>query len=264
MSDIDRTNTVVRVPGSSLPIYTDGKRLAALKPIADYFGLDWSSQLSKLKCKSWATMANFTMVAADGKSREMIAGDRRTLTMWLATLDENRVRADKRDELVAYQSEAADALDRYFHEGAAINPRATEHQLNAAIYQARAQMELCQAAQGLIHPDHLEAKARVILARGMGENAELDSARRPLYTQDFLKGKNLTTKKLRSVSGMFGKRVKAAYFEEYGVEPQMYPLDLSNGQVREVRAYTEADRPLLERVWQQYYAPMTLDAIEAN
>ncbi|MGW0456056.1 hypothetical protein [Gordonia sputi] len=76
--------------------------------------------------------------------------------MWLATLDENRVRADKRDELTAYQAEAA------------ISPRATEHQLNAAIFQARAQMELCQAAQGLIHPDHLEAKARVILARGMG------------------------------------------------------------------------------------------------
>lgn len=265
MSDIDRTNTAVRVPGSSLPIYTDGKRLAALKPIADYFGIDWSSQLAKLRGKSWACMANFTMqLPGDTQRREVVGGDRRTMTMWLATLDENRVRADKRDELIAYQAEASDALDAYFHQGAAINPRATEHQLNAAIYQARAQMELCQAAQGLIHPDHLEAKARVILARGMGENAELDSIRRPLYTQDFLKGKNLTSKKLRSVSGMFGKRVKAAYIEEHGVEPQMYPLDLSNGQVREVRAYTEADRPLLERVWQQYYAPMTLDAIEAN
>ena len=41
-------------------------------------------------------------------------------------------------------------------------------------------------------------------------------------------------------------------------------LDLSNGQVREVRAYTEADRPLLERVWREYYAPMTLDSIGAS
>ena len=30
-------------------------------------------------------------------------------------------------------------------------------------------------------------------------------------------------------------------------------------QVRDVNAYTEADRPLLERVWQQFYAPLTLD-----
>lgn len=260
MSDLQITTGEVRVPGSSLPLYTDGKRLVALKPIADHFGLDWSSQLAKLKGKSWACMGNFTMqLPGDTQRREVTGGDRRTLTMWLATLDENRVRADKRAELVAYQSEATDALDRYFHEGVAINPRATEHQLNAAIFQARAQMELCQAAQGLIHPDHLEAKARIILARGMGENAELDSGRRPLYTQDFLKSKNLSAKKLRSVAGMFGKRVKAAYIEQHGTEPQMYPLDLSNGQVREVRAYTEVDRPLLEQVWQQFYAPLTLD-----
>lgn len=121
-------------------------------------------------------------------------------------------------------------------------------------------MELCQAAKGLIHPDHLEAKARVVLARGLGEHAELDPARKPLYAKDFLKEKKLSGKKMTSIAGVFGKRVKAAYIEEYGREPEMYPLDLPNGQVREVRAYTEADRPLLERVWNRYYAPLTLDA----
>lgn len=254
----------VRVPGSGLPLYTDGKSLVALKPIADYFGLDWSSQLAKLKGKSWACMANFTtQLPGDAQRREVTGGDRKTLTMWLATLDENRVRADKRAELIAYQSEAADALDKFFHEGVAISPRATEHQLNAAIFQARAQMELCQAAQGLIHPDHLEAKARVILARGMGENAQLDQQARPLYTADFLKGKNLSAKRTKSVSGVFGKRCKAAYIDLHGVEPQRYPLTLSNGQTRDVLAYTEADRELLESVWQQYYAEPTQLEVEA-
>lgn len=253
------TAVEVRVPGSSLPLYTDGKKLVALKPIADYFGLDWSTQHRKLSARSWATVVKMTTVASDGKTREMVAGDRRTLTMWLATLDENRVREDKRDELRAYQSEAADALDAYFHKGGAINPRITEHQANALIFQARAQMELCQAAQGLIHPDHLEAKARVILARGMGENAELDASTRPLYTADFLKGKNLSAKRTKSVAGVFGKRCKAAYIERHGSEPRRYPLTLSNGQTRDVIAYTEADRPLLEQVWSDYYAPMTLE-----
>ena len=96
------TAVEVRVPGSSLPLYTDGKRLVALKPIAEYFGLDWAGQFTKLKSKSWATIGKFSTVASDGKTREMTSGDRRTLTMWLATLDENRVRADKRDELIAY------------------------------------------------------------------------------------------------------------------------------------------------------------------
>lgn len=252
------TAVEVRVPGSSLPLYTDGKKLVAMKPIVEHFGLDWSGQLAKLKGKSWAGMEKFAMPSAGG-TQEVVGIDRRTLTMWLATLDENRVRTDKRDELRAYQSEAADALDAYFHKGGAINPRATEHQANALIFQARAQMELCQAAQGLIHPDHLEAKARVILARGMGENAELDADRRPLYTADFLKGKNLSTKRTKSVAGVFGKRCKAAYIERHGVEPGKYPLTLSNGQTRDVLAYTEADRDLLEQVWTDYYADPQLE-----
>lgn len=248
------TAVEVRVPGSSLPIYTDGTSLCAMKPIVEHFGLDWAGQFTKLKGKSWACVGKFsTQLPGDTQRREVVGVDRKTLTMWLATLDENRVRDDKRAELIAYQSEAADALDKFFHEGAAINPRATEHQLNATIFAARAQMELCQAAQGLIHPDHLEAKARIILARGMGEHAELNTATRPLYTQDFLKGKNLTRTRMKSVQGMFGKRVKAAYIELHGTEPRMYPLDLSNGQVREVKAYTEADRPLMEQVWREHY-----------
>ena len=62
---------------------------------------------------------------------------------------------------------------------------------------------------------------------------------------------------------MFGKRCKAAYIERHGVEPKKYPLDLANGQARDVLAYTEADRDLLESVWQQYYAEPTQMEVEA-
>ena len=133
-------------------------------------------------------------------------------------------------------------------------PQTDVHQMNATIYAARAQMELCQAARGLIHPDHLEAKARIILARGLGERPELDATTKPLYTQDYLRSKNLSSKKLRSVAGVFGKRLKAAYKEEYGVEPQKYQLDLPNGQVRDVCGYTERDRALMDRVWGMFFA----------
>lgn len=135
--------------------------------------------------------------------------------------------------------------------GGYINPHATEHQVNALIRQAQMQMELCQAAKGLIHPDHLEAKARVVLARGLGERPEIDPARRPLYVQDYLRGMNLSKDRLRRVSGTFGKAVKRAYIDLHGVEPDKYDLDLSNGQVRSVYAYTEADRPLLDKVWRE-------------
>lgn len=254
MSDDTRALVTVNVPGARFPLQTDGVRLVALRPISDYFGLDWSTQLQKLKGKSWATVGIFPTVGADGRAREMSGVDRRTLGMWLATLDENRVAEDRRADLIAYQAEAADAWDAYLHQGAAINPRASEHQLNAIVLQARSQMELCQAARGLIHPDHLEAKARVVLARGLGEHAELDQARRPLYSQDYLKSKNLSRSRMKSVSGVFGKRVKAAYIEKYGREPEKYPLDLQNGQTRDVLAYTEQDRPLMDAVWAKHYA----------
>ncbi|KGM18169.1 phage antirepressor N-terminal domain-containing protein [Corynebacterium auriscanis] len=234
-------------------VQLDGKPTVALKPIVENLGVDYSRQLKKLKEKSWANLSAVSVVAGDGKSREMTCIDLRTLTMWLATIDENRVSEEARPLVVAYQAEIADVIESYWAKGGAINPRANEHQINALIFQARSQMELCQAAKGLIRDEHLEAKARIILARGLGEAPELEAKDRPLYTSDFLAEKNLSQKKLKSVSGVFGKRMKAAYTLEHGTEPEKYPLNLPNGQVRHVNAYTEADRPLMERVWNKYY-----------
>lgn len=247
----------IPIPGASAPIMAveqDGTQWAAVRPICDVLGIDSKSQRAKLHGKSWATGVIITSVGADGKSRDMFMVDRRTLTMWLATIDTNRVSEEARPTLEAYQLEAANALDNYFHKGGAINPRASEHQVNALIFQARSQMELCQAAKGLIRDEHLEAKARVILARGLGEAPEIDPATRPLYAADFLKEKNLSSKKLKSVSPMFGKRMKAAYTLEHGREPEKYDYTLSNGQIRQVNAYTEADRGLMQQVWDTYYA----------
>lgn len=247
----------IHVPGTSTPIMAvqnDGTEWAAARHICDALGIEWGAQRNKLKGKSWATVSLIDTVGSDGKQREMSMVDRRTLTMWLATIDANRVSEAARPTLEAYQLEAANALDAYFHKGGAINPRAEEHQLNALMRQSQMQMELCQAAKGLIHPDHLEAKARIVLARGLGEAPELDPETRPLYTADFLKSKNLSAKQMKSVAPMFGKRMKALYTLERGIEPKKYPMNLPNGQVREVNAYTESDRGLMDQVWQRYYA----------
>lgn len=123
-----------------------------------------------------------------------------------------------------------------------------------AATRARTQLELIQAAKGLVDPRHLEAKARIVLARGLGEAPELEPAHTPLYAQTFLEEKGLNRSKVASISPVFGKRVKAAYQLEHGADPDRYPLTTQGGQVRMVNAYTESDRPLLERVWQQYYA----------
>ena len=246
----------IPVPGANTPIMAvqhDGTEWAAARHICDSLGIDWKSQHRKLESKNWARVVMMTTTAADGKNYQTSMVDRRTLTMWLATIDTNRVSEAARPTLEAYQLEAANALDAYFHKGGAINPRAEEHQLNALMRESQMRMELCQAAKGLIHPDHLEAKARIVLARGLGEVPELDPETRPLYTADFLKSKNLSNKKMKSVAPMFGKRMKALYTLERGREPEKYDLTLSNGQVRQVNGYTEADRPLMQQVWDQYY-----------
>lgn len=75
----------------------------------------------------------------------------------------------------------------------------------------------------------------------------LDPKTRPLYTQDYLREKNLSAKQLRSKSGTFGKKLKAAYRERNGRDPQRADLTLPNGHIIQVYAYTEEDRPLFDR-----------------
>jgi hypothetical protein len=129
-----------------------------------------------------------------------------------------------------------------------------ERRMVDAIELSERRLRLIQAARGLIDEGHLETKARIVLARGLGEAPELDASTTPLYAQTFLQEKGLTKARIKAVSGPFGKRVKSAYQDERGVEPKQYPLETGNGQVRMVNAYTESDRPLLEAVWVKYYA----------
>ncbi|APE09740.1 hypothetical protein BO226_11405 [Rhodococcus sp. 2G] len=128
-----------------------------------------------------------------------------------------------------------------------------ETRLADALDVPKRQMEIMQLAQGLIDPRHLEAKARLVLARALGEAPELDPKTTPLYAQTYLEEKGLTRDEIKSMSSVFGKRLKAMYQLERGEDPGQYPLETKAGQVRQVNAYTEADRDLFDRVWTKYY-----------
>ncbi|WP_161995421.1 BRO family protein [Rhodococcus sp. YH1] len=128
-----------------------------------------------------------------------------------------------------------------------------EAKLTDAISTAKAQMELMRMAQGLIDPAHLECKARLVLARAMGEAPQLDPATTPLYAQSYLEEKGLSRNEIKSMSSVFGKRLKAMYQLEHGEDPKQYPLETKSGQIRPVNAYTESDRVLFDRVWEKYY-----------
>lgn len=241
----------VHVPfhGDQLPIVeVDGRPHVALRPVVEALGLNYDSQLEKLRSKSWATVPSRGMVAADGKIRMMSVVDVRTLTMLLATIDEGRVAEHVRPKLIAYQAEVADAIEAYWTEGGAINPRANADQLEQIADLAGKRIALLRSAEGLVDRAWLEAKTRHEIARGLGEEPEVSAVDRPLTVGEYLEDRGITGRWLRKLSPKFGKRLKALYVSEYGHEPM--PTDrFIDGAMRPVAGYTERHRHLFDQVY---------------
>jgi hypothetical protein len=105
--------------GSIHTTLINGQPHVVLKPAIEELGLAYSTQLRKLKTRSWATVTQADMVAEDGKIREMATAPVRTFVMWLAGVNENRVAIAHRPALVAFQNETADAIEAYWTRGEA-------------------------------------------------------------------------------------------------------------------------------------------------
>ena len=235
-----------------MAVNIDGVPHVSLRHACDTIGIDSRSQIRKLNRTSWACVVMKTLQVGDQR-REVAMIDRRTFTMWLATIDTSRIDEAARPIIEAFQSQAADALDAYFNEGGAINPAATEDQLNRLARQAQAQAGVLQALRGIVDAKHLEAKGRIILARALGEEPEIDAESVPLYVSDFLKEMGLNSDLISAKASGFGRRLKGLYLAEHGEVPGKAFQNLPNGTTREVYAYTQADRPLFEQVWNRHY-----------
>ena len=242
---------LAQIPFHDTTIYTtvDGTYVA-LRPVCEALGLDVHSQRHRLQRQSWAVEVIMTSTGADGKAYEMTFIDRRTFTMWLATIDTGRLKNERTRELVRiYQCEAADALDQYFHEGIAVNPRAV-----GAPYDVETQARVLDILKNVISKDYLEAKARIVAARVMGDTPEIEAGAHPLYVQDYLREKGATADEVTRFASAFGRYVRTAYVAERGVEPGKRFDETPSGQVRETYAYTETDRPIFDRAWSKSYA----------
>lgn len=93
---------------------TPEAEFVAIKPISDRLGLSWPAQYRKIT-------SNKSLWAYCLMAMETAAGDRETLclplnrvAMWLASISANKVLPEAREKLIAYQTEAADVLDRHF------------------------------------------------------------------------------------------------------------------------------------------------------
>lgn len=63
----------------------------ALRPVCDSLELDTNGQWQRLQRQSWTCACMMhAQVPGDDQRREMVFIDRRTFTMWLATIDTGR------------------------------------------------------------------------------------------------------------------------------------------------------------------------------
>lgn len=103
----------------------DGEPIVILKPTIKGMGLDWSAQWTKLQRRSWAVVGQCPTTAADGKTYLMDSCGLDTWSMLLANIDENKVKAETKELVIAYQRESARALRNYWTTGVAIRPGAS-------------------------------------------------------------------------------------------------------------------------------------------
>ncbi|MEU3283158.1 phage antirepressor N-terminal domain-containing protein [Streptomyces antibioticus] len=254
---------ITRVPfmaGHIQTVLVDEEPRVIVRPTLEAMGLDADSQMKKLKRKSWATTAMTTVVAEDGKAREMATVDLDTWSMLLANIDEARVSEAARPLVVEYQKKSARALREYWTQGGAINPAATRDQVADlrerldGVERARLAQERLSAMGvakqfGLVNSSYVEAMARTELARMNGEEPDIDPADITITCDEFLTEQGVAAADLGSARTRLGKTVAALYRARYaGQEPQTIKRPI-NGVHRDVKVYTHRDIDLFEKAW---------------
>ena len=121
MSNQISTQTISFNHQSLVTFKQNGTHYTAMKPICENIGLDWKSQYSRMKRDDVlnSTMVIITIVAEDGKKREMICLPIEYLNGWLFGIDINRCKPEIRDTLIKYKKECYQALHDYWFNGKA-------------------------------------------------------------------------------------------------------------------------------------------------
>ena len=108
---------IVRFNKQQLPVFFhNDKPYVAMKAICENIGLDWVSQHKRIQRNHVfnSTMVIMTIVAQDGKNREMLCLPLGFLNGWLMGVDANKVKPEIKDTLVKYQLECYDVLYKHF------------------------------------------------------------------------------------------------------------------------------------------------------
>jgi hypothetical protein len=259
MTDTASTTEIATVPFHGTYIHTvlvDGEPHVVIRPTILGIGLDYSTQLQKLKTRSWGRVGQNPTRDSAGRVQEMATVDLDTWSMLLANIDENKVKERVKDLVIKYQAESARVLRRYWTEGGAINPRATDEQLvrldhevkELQVAKGRAEVLAILRQGGVVDAGYLDACGRRLAGRVLGETPEFDPVTKPLTVSMYLEGKNLTSTEIKSIASSFGRQLKKLYVSLYDEAPPQID-DLVGRHIVKVAQYQERHRPLFDQVY---------------
>lgn len=124
----------------------DGVTWVALKPICEHLGINWATQLQKLRSDDRFSCRDIPMTAADGKTYLMACLYQDELLGWLYTINPNKVKADARPLLIAYQKETTRAINVYWETRLAPTPTEGELYLRTGKVLYSRRCKVCNSA----------------------------------------------------------------------------------------------------------------------
>ncbi|MGI2316354.1 phage antirepressor N-terminal domain-containing protein [Pasteurella multocida] len=144
-----QTQTISFYGSQLITLKVDDVIYTAVKPIVEALGLSWSSQHRKLEnSKGKFNCAHMSIVAEDGKLREMLCMPLKKLNGWLFSINPEKVRSDLKEKVIQYQEECFEALYNYWYHGKAERKTTTDER--TGLRQAVSQLV---SKKGLIYSD---------------------------------------------------------------------------------------------------------------
>ncbi|KEZ23169.1 Phage anti-repressor protein [Glaesserella parasuis] len=121
----------------------------AVKPIVEAIGLDWGGQQQKLsKSSDKFNCRDISIVAKDGKIRQMLCMPLKKLNGWLFSINPEKVRPDLKNRVIQYQEECFEALYNYWNFGKAERKTTTDERTGL-----RQAVSALVSKKGLIYSD---------------------------------------------------------------------------------------------------------------
>ncbi len=110
------TKTIARVNNVAIVAGTDSQKLVPIKPICDALGIDYSTQVKKIKEDEdlQSTVGLSPIVAADGKDREMVCLPLEFIFGWLFTINPKNVKPEAQAAVRTYRMECYRTLYKHF------------------------------------------------------------------------------------------------------------------------------------------------------